>query len=233
MTKETARNAAFRRHHMGRLLHRIGTQLPRWLDGQDLVRESTAIEQLCWRELGVAKQPIFDGDLPDFLMVDGDGYPVDLSIPTAPAIMAARMTALEPPPSPAVSPTGTNLDTLARLLNLTPFECRWLLWSYCVKRFGRTILPVIPMRDKDHGCDMLALLCEMPVDAVRDAVASCRLHIWGLLDGGDADGAMPSVLSGWLLATDPFAEWIEQPYDSDTDLLIALCQAHVSLRASR
>ena len=233
MPKDTARNAAFLRHHMGQLLHRIGAQLPRWLGGQDLVRESTAIEQLCWRELGVAKQPIFDGDLPDFLMVDGDGYPVDLSIPTAPAILAARMAALEPPPSPAVSPTGTNLDTLARLLNLTPFECRWLLWSYCVKRFGRTILPVLRMRDKDHGSDMLALLCEMPVDAVRDAVASRRLHILGLLDGGDADSAMPSVLSGWLLATDPFAEWIEQPYDSDTDLLIALCQAHVSLRASR
>ena len=32
---------------------------------------------------------------------------------------------------------------------------------------------------------------------------------------------MPSLLSGWLSATDQFAEWIEQPYDSDTDLLIA------------
>lgn len=233
MTKETARNVAFRRHHMGQLLHRIGAQLPRWLDGQDLARESTAIEQLCWRELGVAKQPIFDGYLPAFLMVNGDGYPVDLSIPTAPAVLAARMAALEPPPSPAVSPTGTNLDTLARLLNLTPFECRWLLWSYCVKRFGRTILPVIPMRDATHGCNMLALLCEMPVDTVRDAVASRRLHTWGFLDGIGADGAMPSLLSGWLSATDQFADWIEQPYASNSDLLAALCQAHVSLMASR
>lgn len=233
MTKETARNAAFRRHHMGQLLHRIGTQLPRWLDGQDLARESTAIEQLCWRELGVAKQPIFDGYLPAFLMVDGDGYPVDLSIPTAPAILAARMDALEPPPSPAVSPTGTNLDTLARLLNLTPFECRWLLWSYCVRRFGRAILPVIPLRDATHGCNVLALLCETPVDAVQDAVSSRRLHTWGLLDSGDADGVMPSMLSGWLLVTDQFVEWIEHPYDSDTDLLIALCQAQVSLPVSR
>lgn len=226
-------NAAFRRHHMSRLLHRIGVALPRLLDGQDLIRESRAIEQMCWRELGYEKQPIFDGDRPAFLMVDGEGYPVALSSPAAPEELASRLDALEPSPPPAESCIGTNLDMLARLLNLTPFESQWLRWSYCVRRFGSAILPVIPLRDATHDCNMLALLCEMPVDAVRDAVASRRLHTWGLLDGGDADGAMPSMLSGWLLATDQFSEWIEQPYDSDTDLLIALCLAQVSLPASR
>ena len=225
--------AAFRRHHMGRLLHHIGVVLPRLLDGQDLIRESRGIEQLCWRELGFGKQPIFDGDLPDFLMVDADGFPVHLSIPTDPVELATRMDALAPPPLPAVSCLGTNLDTLARLLNLTPFEFQWLLWSYCVRHYGRAILPVIPLRDATHCCDVLALLCEMPVDAVRDAVASRRLRTWGLLDGIVSDGAMPSLLSGWLSATDQFAEWIEQPYDSETHLLIALCQAQVSLPASR
>ena len=226
-------NAALRRHDMSRLLHRIGVVLPRLLDGQDLIRESRAIEQRCWRELGYEKQPIFDGDLPDFLMVDVDGHHVDLSIPTDPVELATRMAALAPPPLPAVSCLGANLDTLARLLNLTPFEFKWLLWSYCIRRLGRAISPVIPMRDKEHVCDVLALLCEMPVDAVRDAVASRRLHTWGLLDGDGTEGVMPSSLSGWLSATDQFAEWIEQPYDSDADLLIALCQAQVSLPASR
>lgn len=225
--------AAFRRHHMSRLLHRIGVVLPRLLDGQDLILESRAIEQRCWRELGYEKQPIFDGDLPDFLMVDADGHHVDLSIPTDPEELAIRLAALEPSPPPTSSSIGTNLDTLARLLSLTPFESQWLRWSYCVRRFGSAILPVIPLRDATHGCTVLALLCEMPVDAVRDAVASRRLHAWGLLDRGDADGAMPSLLSDCLLATDQFVEWIEQPYDSDTDLLKALCQAQVSLPASR
>ena len=64
-------------------------------------------------------------------------------------------------------------------------------------------------------------------------MASRRLHTWGLLDGDGTEGVMPSSLSGWLSATDQFAEWIEQPYDSDADLLIALCQAQVSLPASR
>ena len=228
-----AGNAAFRRHHMGRLLHRIGALLPGWLDGQELIRESRQMEQRCWRELGYEKQPIFDGDLPDFLMVDVDSHHVDLSPPVASVELAIRLAALEPAPLPAVSYVGTNLDMLARLLNLTPFESQGLLWSYCVRRYGRAILPIIPLRDQEHGCEVLALLSEMPVDAVRDVVASRRLHTWGCLDGCDADGAMPSMLSGWLLATDQFVKWIEQPYDSDTDLLIALCQAQVSLPASR
>ena len=233
MTHEATCNAAFRRHHMGRLLHRIGTLLPQWLSGPELARGCRDLEQLCWRELGSARQPVFDGDLPPFLMVDADGYSANLSMPTAPAELAARMAALELSPLPPSSLVGTNLSALARLLNLTRFELQWLLWSYCIRRFGGAILPVIPVRDERDGCEVLALLCEMPLDAVRSAVASRRLHTWGLLDGGDVAGAMPSMLSGWLSATDQFADWIEQPYASDSDLLTALCKAHVSLTASR
>ena len=228
-----AGNAAFRRHHMGRLLHRSGALLPGWLDGQELIRESRQMEQRCWRELGYAKQPIFDGDLPAFLVVDGGGDPCDLSVPTEPVKLAARVANLAPSLLPTSSHIGTNLDTLAWLLNLTPFESRWLLWSYCVKRFGYAILPLVPLRDDLHGCEVWALLANMPMDAVQDAVASRRLRTWGMLDGGDADAAMPSMLSGWLLATDQFADWIEHPYASDSDLLTALCQAQVSLTASR
>ena len=118
------------------------------------------------------------------------------------------------------------------LLNLTPFESRWLLWSYCVKRFGYAILPLVPLRDDLHGCEVWALLANMPMDAVQDAVASRRLRTWGLLDGRNADSDKPSLLSGWLYATDQFTDWIEQPYASDSDLLTALCQAQVSLTAS-
>ena len=232
MTDDATCNAAFSRHHMGRLLHRLGTLLPRCLNGSDLAQACRDLEQLCWRELGYPRQPIFDGDLPAFLMVDGDCYPVAFSSPVAPVELATWLAASEPSPPPAESCIGANLDTLARLLNLTPFECQWLRWSYCIRRFGGAILPVISLCDATHGCNVLALLCDMPLDAVRDAVASRRLNTWGFLDGCDADGAMPSTLSGWLSATDQFSEWIEQPYDSDTDLLIALCQAQVSLPAS-
>ena len=224
-------NAAFCRHHMSCLLHRIGVVLPRLLDGQDLIRESRAIEQRCWREIGYEKQPIFDGDLPAFLMVDGDGNPVALSSPAAPVDLATRLAALEPSPSPAESCIGTNLDTLARLQSLTPFEFQWLRWSYCVRRFGRAILPAIPLRDSMHGCDVLALLCEMPLDTIREAVTSSRLHTWGFLDGNEA--GVPSTLSDLLSATDQFADWIEQPYASDSDLLTALCQAQISLMTPR
>ncbi|CAN7358600.1 hypothetical protein LJR189_001978 [Acidovorax delafieldii] len=233
MTHDATCNAAFRRHHMGRLLHRIGTLLPQWLNGPDLVRGCRDLEQLCWRELGYPRQPVFDGDLPPFLMVDADGYSANLSMPTAPAELAARMAALEPPPLPPSSLAGKNFIALARLLNLTQFELQWLLWSYCTQRFGSAILPVIPLRDATHGCNVLALLAGMPMDAVQDALASRRLYAWGFLDGRGADGEMPSLLSGWLSATDHYADWIEQPYASDSDLLTALCQAQVSLMASR
>lgn len=226
-------NALFRRHHIGRLLHRVGSHLPRWLEGQALIRESRAIERMCWRELGYEKQPIFDGELPAFLMVNAGGLPINLSIATDPVELATRMAALEPMPLPAASHVGANLDTLARLLNFTPFESLWLRWAYCVRCYGRAILPVVPMRDALHGCEVLALLADVPIDAVQDVVASRRLRTWGLLDGRNADSDKPSLLSGWLYATDQFTDWIEQPYASDSDLLTALCQAQVSLTASR
>ena len=181
---------------MSSLLQRIGVVLPRLLDGQDLIRESSAIEQRCWRELGCEKQPAFDGELPAFLMVDGDGYPVALSSPADPVELATRMAGLEPSKPPAESCIGTNLDTLARLLNFTPCESLWLRWAYCVRCYGRAILPVVPMRDALHGCEVLALLADVPIDAVQDAVASRRLHTWSFLNGISADGEMPSLLSG-------------------------------------
>ena len=233
MRKADSVDIAFLCHGMRVLLLRLGCSLPLLLAADELILASRNIEQLCWRELGYKKKPVFDDDLPDFLKVDGDGYPVALSIPRAPAVLAAWLEALKLTPPQTESCTAMNLDSLARLLNLTSFEFQWLLWSYCVRRFGRAILPVIPIRSKPHGCEVLALLSEMPVDAVRDAVASRRLYAWGLLDGDGTEGAMPSLLSGWLSATEQFAEWIEQPYASDTDLLIALCNAQVSLSASR
>lgn len=218
---------------MGCLLHRLGALLPRWLHGSDLVRECRELEQRCWRELGYSQQPVFGGDLPPFLIADADGHSADLSNPTDLADLADLMAALELSPLPPSSLVGTNLSAQARLLNLTQFELQWLLWSYCIRRFGGAILPVLTVRNANHGCNVLARLAEMPVDVVRDAVASRRLHTWSFLNGISADGEMPSLLSGWLSATDHYADWIEQPYASDSDLLTALCQAQVSLMASR
>lgn len=225
-------NAGFQRHHMGRLLQRIGAQLPRWLDGRELSRESLSIEQLCWRDLGYAGQPISENDLPAFLMEDENGVPRDLMTPTAPAELAIRMAAVRPSALPSSSSLGANLNTLVMLLNLSAFETQWLIWGCCVRRYGRAILPVIPLRDDQHACEVLAVLCEMPVGMVRQAMLSRRLYAWGFLDGGGAEGAMPLTLSGWLLASDQFVEWIEQSHASDADLVMALCKARVSLSAS-
>ena len=68
---------------------------------------------------------------------------------------------------------------------------------------------------------------------VQLALSSGRLYAWGFLDDGCIEDETPSFLSGWLSATEQFADWIEQPYASDSDLLNALCQAQISLMASR
>lgn len=225
-------NAAFRRHHMGRLLHRCGMLLPRWLTGPALLAACRSLEQTCWRELGHATVPLFDGDLPAFLMVDADGRSRALSEPMEPAVLAARLAVAIPSPLPASSPVGTNLERLARLLRLTPFESQWLLWAYGLTRFGPGLLPVIPVADERQCCERLALLCDVPLDVVRDAVAARRLHAWGLLEGmRDATG--PSSLTDWLSASYPFVEWIEPSYASDADLVSVLCQAHVLSSAAR
>ena len=124
-------NAAFRRHYMGRLLHRVGAQLPRWLDGQALIRESRSIERRCWRELGYAKQPIFEVDLPAFLMEPENGAPRHLTVPMVPAELATRMAAVRPSALPSFSFFGANMATLERLLNLSVCESQWLIWGCC------------------------------------------------------------------------------------------------------
>ena len=185
---------------MGRLLHRIGAQLPRWLGGQALIREARSIERLCWHDLGYAEQPIFEGDLPAFLMEAENGAPLDLMIPTVPIELVTRMAAARPSALPASSPLGTNLSTLERLLNLSAFESQWLTWGCCVRRYGRAILPVIQMRDDLHACEVLTVLCEVPMGMVQQALSSGRLYAWGFLDDGGAEGAMPwrSAAGCWL-----------------------------------
>ncbi len=227
------RSHKFLRHHLDCLLFQIGVRLPCWLDGSILIRESRNLEQHCWRKLGYAKQPVFEGDLPDFLMTDGGGNAVNISNPTDPAVLANRMAISKPSPMLEKSHTGANFKKLGQLLSLTPFELQWLVWACCVRHFGIAILPVVPLRDRGHGCEVLAQLCDVPVAVVQYIVTARRLYTWGFLaDSGD-DRDAPLVLSDWLIATSQFVECIEQPYVSDLDLLVAICQAQVSLMASR
>lgn len=108
----------FLRHHMARLLCRIGSTLPQWLNGPELAHAARDIERMCWRELGHGKAPLFPGDVPPFLLHDENGHPTGepLQEPMPPAELAARLAVLELSMSPSLSPAESNLQVLARYL---------------------------------------------------------------------------------------------------------------------
>ena len=146
MTPEKSCNKAFGHHQMGRLLGRIGSMLPQWLDGTELAQAARDIERMCWRELGYRKAPLFPGDVPPFLLRDENGRPTGepLQEPISPRELASRLAALPPSVPPGPSPLERNFQMLACLLNLTPAESEWVLWSDCFTRFTPPPLPCAP-----------------------------------------------------------------------------------------
>ena len=221
MTVDTSNNYAFRRHHMGRLLSRIGSMLPQWLDGTELAHAARDIERMCWRELGYRKAPLFPGDVPPFLLRDQNGLPTEepLQDPMLPKELAAHLAALEQSASPGPSLLESNLQTLARLLNLTPVESEWLLWSYCFTRFAP---PTIPLRSEEHAWSVLAAVLAVSSDAIRGRKFPHRLQVTGILEAPQLPANGGLELSDWLRCTSHFMDAVEAIHPSEAALWNAL-----------
>jgi hypothetical protein len=220
-----ADNKAFRHHHMGRLLRLLGSMLPQWLNGVELAHAARDIERMCWRELGYGKAPLFDGDVPPFLLHDENGRPTHgpLQEPIPPAELAARLTAMEPSAPPGSSPLETNLQVLTRLLNLMPAEGGWLLWSYCFTWFAS---PTISLRSEEHAWSVLAAVLDVSPDAIRNRGGSHRLQVMGMLRAPPLGLHGESrLLSDWLTCTSHFMNVMGAPHASAAALCSAL-QAH-------
>lgn len=215
-------NKAFRHHHMGCLLSRLGSMLPQWLDGPELAHAARDVERMCWRELGYGKAPLFAGDVPPFLLHDENGRPTcePLQEPMPPKELAARLAALEPSAPPGPSPVETNLQVLVRWLNVTPAESKWLLWSYCFTWFAP---PTIPLRSEDHAWSVLATALDVSLDAIRNRGGSHRLQVMGVLKApplGRQEGSL--LLSDFLTCTSHFMKVIEAPHTGDVRLYSVL-----------
>ncbi|MFN7153708.1 MAG: hypothetical protein ACK4OE_08445 [Acidovorax sp.] len=141
---------------MSVLLLRLGSLLPSLLKGEELISASRNVEQMCWRELGYKKMPVFAGDLPNFLGRDGDGNQVELSMPKAPAVLAGCFEKIRRPSPVAGSRVATNLDSIARLLELTLFELRILS---CYRLVDAERLAATP-RDKRSSLPTLWIISE-------------------------------------------------------------------------
>ena len=221
MTVDTSNNYAFRRHHMGRLLGRIGSMLPQWLDGTELAHAARDIERMCWRELGYRKAPLFPGDVPPFLLRDQNGLPTEepLQDPMLPKELAAHLAALEQSAPPGPSLLESNLQTLARLLNLTPAESEWVLWSYCFTRFTP---PTIALRSEDHAWSVLAEILAVSPDEIRGHKSPHRLQVTGILEAPQLPANRGLELSDWLRCTPHFMDALEAGHPSETALWSAL-----------
>lgn len=221
VTVDNANDNAFRRYHMGRLLGSIGSMLPQWLDGTELARAARDIERMCWRELGYGKAPLFPGDVPPFLLHDESGNPTGQPLQELmpPTELAARLAALEPSAPPGPSVLESNFQTLARLLNLTPAESEWLLWSYCFTRFAS---PTIALRSEDHAWSVLAEVLAVFPDEIRGHKPPHRLQVTGLLKAPQLPANRGLELSDWLRCTPHFMEAVEAHHPSEAALWNAL-----------
>ena len=211
----------FLRYHMGRFLRLIGSVLPQLLDGSDLACAARDIERMCWRELGYGKAPLFPGDVPPFLLHDENGCPTGepLQEPMPPTELAARLAALEPSAQPGPSVLKSNFQTLARLLNLTPAESEWLLWSYCFTRFTP---PTIALRSEDHAWSVLAEVLAVLPDEIRGHMSPHRLHVLGILEAPQLPANRGLELSDWLRCTPHFIDAVEAGHPSEAALWSAL-----------
>lgn len=207
----------FLRYHMGRFLRLIGSVLPQLLDGSDLACAARDIERMCWRELGYGKAPLFPGDVPPFLLHDENGRPTGepLQDPMPPTELAARLAALEPSAPPGPSLLESNFRGVARLLNLTPAEIEWLLWSYCFIRFAP---PTIALRSEDHAWSVLAEVLAVSPEEIRGHKSPHRLHVLGILEAPQLPENRGLELSDWLRCTPRFMDAVEAGYPSEVAL---------------
>lgn len=206
---------------MGSLLGCIGSMLPQWLDGPELALAAKDIQRMCWRELGYGKAPLFPGDVPPFLLHDENCRPTGESLqePISPRELASRLAALPPSAPPRLSLLESNLQTLARLLNLTPAESKWLLWSYCFTRFAP---PTIPLRSEDHAWSFLAELLAVSPNEVLGNKSPHRLQVLGILEPPRLPANRGLELSDWLRCTPHFMDAVEAGHPSEAALWSAL-----------
>lgn len=173
--------------------------------------------QLLNTACGYGKAPLFPGDVPPFLLHDENGHPTGepLQEPMSPAELAARLAALGPSAPPGPSLVESNLQALARLLNLKHAESEWLLWSCCFTRFAP---PTIALRSEDHAWSVLAEVLAVSPDEIRGHMSPNRLHVLGILEAPQLPANRGLELSDWLRCTPHFMDAVEAGHPSEEAL---------------
>jgi hypothetical protein len=220
-----ARNAAFLRGHIAHMVRRIGLLLPGLIEGEEQRAAARQIEVFLWRELGHAARPTFAADLPSFLLaIRSPQEPrrrTLLSLPMLSRVLTNRLAAIELPAAPKLCHVAVNLSMLGKLLHCNEIERQWLLWAYCWNRSSRMGLPFLPLHDVAHGYEVLALLWDMPVAAIRANASPNRLRALRLLDAPlvKYPQGEPIWFNKMLACTEHFLHLVEAPHRNHASLL--------------
>ena len=124
----------------------------------------------------------------------------------------------------------SNLQTLARLLNLTPAESEWLLWSYCFTRFTP---PTVALRSEDHAWSVLAEVLAVSPDEIRGHKSPHRLQVTGILEAPLLLEARGLVLGDWLKCTRHFMDALETIHPGEAARWSALTAPETTWRLIR
>lgn len=210
---DQASNKEFFRFQVIRILSRMSTILPLWIDSADFIKVFIFIERLCWRELGYAKIPDFDR-----IRLDGS-INSEIKLLTT-MTLSSRLSAFESLPIPTSSSVSANLDTLSTLLHLTQVEREWLLYSYC---FSRLPMPPVTLNSEGHGLALIAALFGAPIKQMLLCTSPNRLRAMQLLDSPKyTTNSGPSMLGDWMRCSTRLQNIMETQYPTEVSLVLAI-----------
>lgn len=206
-------NKDFRQSQVIRLLGRMGTILPLWINSTDFIEFSIFLERLCWRELGYANYP-------DFTQKGLDGS-VGLQIRLLTTMtFSTRLSAFENKSSAASSSVSSNLETISTLLHLTPVEREWLFYSYC---FSRLPMPPVTLSSEEHGLALIGALLGAPLKQMLLCTSPNRLRAMQLLDAPKytTNGDF-STLNEWMRCSTRLQNILETSHPNVASLITAI-----------
>lgn len=218
-------NTQFANAFSTQIVLRIGINL------RELGQDATTIQVLAnlvtaffWRELGLAQQPLLDGDP----ITSDDKKRASQAVAVDPDALSRDLKRIAIAQSTELCSASANIGALAILLNLTTVETTLLACSFAAAYSDRAELLdrlayELRLNDNEHKYATLAILLGEPVDAVRNAFVSGRLLALRLMTSSSWHRG--AHLSAVLSATAEALELMQTRHRSRKALMVFLLES--------